>query len=304
MPSTIKNRWFGLQCLIVVIVMTGMIASRTFPNTHRIAILLIGVFIFTRDGRAFLLGFAPFLLLLLTYEWLRNYADDLSVTQINVRNLIEWEQWLFGGTLPGHYLQTHLWNRPYTAALDAVTNSLYLSHFVSPLIIALLLWRRQRATYWAFASGLVVLSYAGFVTYALFPAAPPWWATLHGYLRQQPIRLDHFMVSASVLMSSANPVAAMPSLHAAYPTYLALVAVSVWGRRALPVFVLPLGVTFAIVYLGHHYVIDALAGITYASVTFAIVYRAARRFFEARAALASRRYAQQPVTRTHSVAGK
>jgi membrane-associated phospholipid phosphatase len=304
MPSSIRNRWFGLQILVVVIVMAGMIASRTFPNTHRIAILLIGVFIFTREGRAFLLGFSPFLLLLLTYEWLRSYADNLSLTQINVRNLIQWERWLFGSTLPGHYLQTHLWNKPYTPVLDTVANSLYLSHFVSPLIISLLLWRKQRATYWAYASGLVVLSYAGFITYALFPAAPPWWATLHGYLRQQPIRLDHFMVSASVMMSSANPVAAMPSLHAAYPTYLALVAVSVWGKRALPVFLLPLAVMFSIVYLGHHYVIDALAGVAYASVTFVTVYTLARRFFESRAALAYRRYAQKPLTGRDSVAGR
>jgi len=185
-----------------------------------------------------------------------------------------------------------------------VTNFLYLSHYVSPLVISLLLWRKQRAMYWAFAVGLVVLSYAGFVTYALFPAAPPWWATLHGYLSQQPIRLTHFMVSASVMMRSANPVAAMPSLHAAYPTYLALVAISVWGRRALPVFLLPLGVIFSTVYLGHHYVVDALAGILYALVTFTTVYPLARKLIAAPGPLVPRGYTRQPGTRGSSVTGK
>jgi membrane-associated phospholipid phosphatase len=304
MLSSLNKHWFGLQFLIAVMILAGLMAVGKFPNTHRIAVVLICVFIFTREGRAFLAGFAPFLLLLLTYDWLRNYADDLSPTQINVQNLIRWEGALFGGTLPGYYLQTHLWHRPYTAALDALTNFLYLSHYVSPLIISLFLWRKQRATYWAYACGLVALSYAGFVTYVLFPAAPPWWATLHGYLSQQPIRLDHFMVSATVMMRSANPVAAMPSLHAAYPTYVALVAVSVWGKRALLVFLLPLGVIFSIIYLGHHYVIDTLAGITYALVTFVTVYSLARKFLVARSPLASPGYTTQPGTRTGSVTGK
>jgi membrane-associated phospholipid phosphatase len=302
MRPTLNKHWFGLQFLVAVTILAGLMAVGKFPNTHRIAIVLIGVFIFTRDGRAFLVGFAPFLLLLLTYEWLRSYADDLSVTQINAQNLIGWERSLFGGTLPGYYLQSHLWHRPYTAALDALTNFLYLSHYVSPLIISLLLWRKQRPMYWAYACGLVALSYAGFVTYVLFPAAPPWWATLHGYLSQQPIRLDHFMVSATVMMRSANPVAAMPSLHAAYPTYLALVATSVWGKRALPVFLLPLGVIFSIIYLGHHYVIDTLAGMLYALVTFVTVYSLARKYLTARRPLASPGYARQ--TGTDSVAGK
>ena len=42
-------------------------------------------------------------------------------------------------------------------------------------------------------------------------------------------------------MSGANPVAAMPSLHAAYPTYIAMVAIRVWGKRGIPTDALVLG---------------------------------------------------------------
>ena len=79
------------------------------------------------------------MLLLVTYKWLRNYADDLSVSQINIHNLIEWEKDLFGGTMPGAAIQSHLWDQPYTPLLDVMTNTLYLSHFLSPLVLSVLL---------------------------------------------------------------------------------------------------------------------------------------------------------------------
>jgi len=58
------------------------------------------------------------------------------------------------------------------------------------------------------------------------------------------------------------------------------VAITVWGRKGIPVILLPLGVIFAIVYLGHHYVIDALAGMFYATAVFLTVYPWARKFTE------------------------
>jgi membrane-associated phospholipid phosphatase len=259
--------------LIAVTVLTG-----TFPNTELIAAAFVFSFVWTRGGRAFLLEFAPFLLLLVTYKQMRNFADDLTASDINVTNLIRWEKALFGGTLPNHWVQTHLWDQPYSPVLDALSNTLYLSHFLSPLVISAILWQKRRSMYWAFAIALVVLSYAAFATYVLFPAAPPWWATLYGYLPDQPVTLDHFVTSGEALAKGANPVAAMPSLHVAYPTFIMLVSIYVWGKRGIPVILLPLGVVFAIVYLGHHYVIDALAGAAYAVVVFSTVYLWAARF--------------------------
>ncbi|MBN1562887.1 MAG: phosphatase PAP2 family protein [Anaerolineae bacterium] len=278
MPSEFKKQLviqllgvFGL--LIALLVLTG-----TFPSTEVIAGAFVFVFMWTKNGRKFLVEFLPFLLLLITYKQMRNFADDLTPTDINITNLIDWEKGLFGGTLPNHYIQQHLWGQFYTPALDVLTNFLYLSHFLSPLILAVLLWQRNRAEYWAFAIGIVALSYAAFATYILFPAAPPWWATLHGYITDQPVTLDHFVASANALADNANPVAAMPSLHAAYPSYIALVSIRVWGKRGIPVILLPAGVMFATFYLGHHYVIDAIAGATYALVAFLVVYPWAQRF--------------------------
>lgn len=72
-----------------------------------------------------------------------------------------------------------------------------------------------------------------------------------------------------------NQVAAFPSLHAAYPV---LAAVYAWRRyRALAVFLVvwAAGVWFSIVYLGEHYVVDALMGLVYVAVATVIVERVA-----------------------------
>jgi membrane-associated phospholipid phosphatase len=295
MVSAFNKRQFAVQLLAIGGILIALIPlTGTFPSTEVIAAAFVFVFIWTKTGRAFLFEFAPFLLLLVTYKQLRNFADDLTPADINIVNLIDWEASLFGGTLPNYYLQQQLWGHFYTPVLDVLSNALYLSHFLSPLVLAVLLWQKARAQYWAFAFGIVALSYAAFATYILFPAAPPWWATLHGYITDQPVTLDHFVASAEDLASGANPVAAMPSLHAAYPTYIALVAMRVWGKKGIPVIALPAGVMFATFYLGHHYVIDALAGAVYALVAFLVVYPWAQRFTASHRLFAREIFAEGP----------
>ncbi|MBI5961578.1 MAG: phosphatase PAP2 family protein [Chloroflexi bacterium] len=282
----VDRRRFFLQLGAVFIVLLGMAAVGEHPNTELIALVFAAVLVWTQAGRKFLREFAPALLLLLIYKRLRTPANELLGLDVNVQNLIDWEKWLGGGTLPNYAVQSHLWGQFYTPLLDRITNFFYQFHFLWPLILAALLWRYAYSSYRAYAVGLVVLSYAALIVYVVFPAAPPWWATYFGYLPDQPVSLDHYVTSAAHMARfSANPVAAMPSLHTAYPTFIMLVALRVWGRRALPIIALPLVVAFSTVYLGHHYVIDALAGAFFSAVTFATVYlplekRAARQVLE------------------------
>jgi len=245
------------------------------PWPQAIVGMFLFAFVWTRSGRRLLLDFGLFFILLIAYEATRNYADEVSPSAVHITDLIDWEKSLFGGTVPAYYLQRHLWGQPYTFLLDALTNFLYVLHFLSPLLLAVVLWLYRYDAFWAFMVSLVVLSYAAFVTYVLFPAAPPWWATYYGYLSDQPVSLAHFTVSAERLLSyggQANLVAAIPSLHAAYPTLITLVAWHVWGKRIWPLFVLPVAVIFATLYLGHHYMVDALLGVVYAGGAFGGVY--------------------------------
>ena len=68
-----------------------------------------------------------------------------------------------------------------------------------------------------------------------------------------------------------NPVAAMPSLHAAYP-WLSFLALRKYSKKLGWFFLpYPILVWFSVVYLGEHYVIDVIAGVVYAQASFWIV---------------------------------
>jgi membrane-associated phospholipid phosphatase len=65
-----------------------------------------------------------------------------------------------------------------------------------------------------------------------------------------------------------NPVAAIPSLHAAYPFLVLLFAVKFFRRRGLVVLPYVAIVWFAVIYLGEHYATDVLIGAAYATAAF------------------------------------
>jgi membrane-associated phospholipid phosphatase len=61
-----------------------------------------------------------------------------------------------------------------------------------------------------------------------------------------------------------NPVAAFPSMHAAYPLLATFALWSVWRRASIAMAAYTCVVWFATVYLGHHYVVDLVGGAAYA----------------------------------------
>jgi PAP2 superfamily len=65
-----------------------------------------------------------------------------------------------------------------------------------------------------------------------------------------------------------NQVAAIPSLHAAYPTLLLLFACRFFGARALVLTPYVLGVWVAVIYMGEHYVFDVVMGALYGVAAF------------------------------------
>ncbi len=83
-----------------------------------------------------------------------------------------------------------------------------------------------------------------------------------------------------------NPVAAFPSLHAAFP-FLGFLAVrEVFSRRAAwAVLAWCVAVWFSVVYLGEHYVVDVIAGVALAALVWWVLNHAvAPRYWPLRAA--------------------
>jgi membrane-associated phospholipid phosphatase len=72
------------------------------------------------------------------------------------------------------------------------------------------------------------------------------------------------------IFMAPNLVAAMPSLHAAYPTMVYLFALRRFGRKAHFFLFYALAVWVGIVYTAQHWVVDVLAGMLYAGLAFTV----------------------------------
>jgi PAP2 superfamily len=260
---------FGLYMALTTALLIGL--GVPLPPDRYFVVLLAPV-LFVRRARAFVLDWSPFLLLLFSYEFLRGLAG--KVGQVHYLVAIRFDERLFG-TAPSVWLQerfAHSAPAPY----DYVAAVLYLLHFVAPLTFAFVLWMRSREDFARFTSSFLVLSYAALATFVVFPAAPPWLASQQGYLPQVHEQVgvvlsvfpSHFKLPTVYQLFDPNQVAAIPSLHAAYPLLLLLFACRFFGARALVLAPYVAGVWVAVIYMGEHYVFDVAVGALYSVAAF------------------------------------
>lgn len=267
-----------VEVLYALLFSGWLIYSHTYPAPDLVAIFLLLFAFLAARGFSFLRDWSPFILLLLAYVGLTGLQTGLA-QHAHLQFPINADRAIFRGVLPTTWLQSHLWRPPRARWYDYLAVVLYPLHFVVPLVVAFVLWMWRKRFYWRFVASYLLLSYAGFVTYVLYPMAPPWWAANAGRIPPVASIIDQVqfgvVVNPVVLATQffkPNPVAAMPSIHAAFPVLVWLVTWRVWPRFGWALVLYPLGVAFAVVYLGEHYVIDVLAGWLYAAIAFALVW--------------------------------
>jgi membrane-associated phospholipid phosphatase len=154
-----------------------------------------------------------------------------------------------------------------------------MTHFFAVWIVAAVLWRISRQRFRRYALVTVALTVAAFLTYWLYPAQPPWLAGDTGLLpsvdRIVPQVWDHLGVTTvkSVYENGdfVNTVAAMPSLHAAYPFMLMLFFWGAGARVRILLGAYTLAMAFTLVYGGEHFVLDILVGWAMAVGAYALV---------------------------------
>jgi hypothetical protein len=222
----------------------------------------------------------PLAAVLWLYDLSRGAADGL-LFRTHYRGPLDADRALFR-VVPTAWLQWHLWHgQRHLQWYDYAAWLVYLSYFFATILLAAALCLLAPERFRRYAASICTLSTLGVVTYVLFPAAPPWLAAEHHLthgLRLVPAIWAHIpYVSFQTLFEHgshySNRVAAVPSLHTAFTL---LVTITLWPlapRTLKPLLVLyPLAMGFALVYLGEHWVFDALLGYMYAAATVAIVH--------------------------------
>jgi hypothetical protein len=200
---------------------------------------------------------------------------------VHVLYVLRGEQAIFGPTIPSVAIQRAVLT-PGAAmgeftGLQKFLTFIHGSHFVVFLLIGLVLWFRRSKFFRPYKASFYALFSLGLFAFLLVPTAPPWMASeLFGLVP----KLLHFNVAlynaaAPDLTTgfNTNPIAAMPSLHAAFPALCSLILWRLGRWKSLPFHLYTLLVFFMLVATGDHYTLDIAAGVLLAAAAYVIGFR-------------------------------
>ena len=236
--------------------------------------------------RSVVLEWLPLALVLAVYDLLRGHADGLLFSAW-YRPQLEADSFLFGGTVPTVWLQDRLWHGPsHVRWYDYASWAVYVSYFLATYLVAGFLWffdaralsavrRLGRAARRDGVRDVRALPRRAAVAREPARRARPDDTSDRPDLRPHPLPLLLVRGAVRARMEYSNPVAAVPSLHAAYTLLFTLFLwqAARWARPLLALY--PLAMAFALVYTAEHYLFDVLLGWAYTLVAVWIVSRVA-----------------------------
>ena len=280
------TRWIPAVCVAYLLVIRAL-GGGPHPEHWLIAGISLVLCLWNDSTRRLARIGLPYLLYGLVYDSMRFYEDYIRSPVIHVHEPYEFDLRFFGvhGLTPNEWLQRHT-----SPVLDFLCGLAYTPFFFIGESVLLSIWfvarglmRRGERFTWIF----VVANFIGFSLYYIYPAAPPWYVSDHGFVVDLSVRasaagalrfdrLIGLPVMRSFYGKSADVFGAIPSLHVVYP-FLAMI----YGwrlRRFRPVAIgYFLLVCFSAVYLNHHYLLDIFIGLGIALAVMA----AARAWFGA-----------------------
>jgi inositol phosphorylceramide synthase catalytic subunit len=272
-----EHRW-ELLALFLVVPLLGFYSART---------------------RRLYVGVYPIWLTALFYDAMRFARNvGLSADRVHVCDIRQHELDLFGITSGGVKMTLQDYFLTHTSSLvDAYCAVPYGTFIFVSVLFATFLYFKDFVALKRYAWTFFIMNIAAYVTYHVYPAAPPWYIhahgcavdlTVHASAGPHLINVDRMMgfdYFGGLYGRSSDVFGAVPSLHVAYPL---LIVIEGWKYFRLPGRALSLlysvSMIFAAVYLDHHWVIDVLLGLTYAtSINFVFRFVFSRRKAQAEA---------------------
>jgi membrane-associated phospholipid phosphatase len=272
----IKHRIFQTIGVIGALSCVALFIYRpSFLTPDKLFIFLFFIFLVLQQAVQMTKRLGPFVVLILVYESFRSVVPRLN-NHIHYSLAPRVDRLLFH-SLPTKKLQDWLW-RGHTSWYDIALYIPYMLFFVIPIGLALLVWKTRDQFYWRVVTTYLVVFFSAFLTFLLYPTAPPWLASQNHYI--EPI----VRVSSNVWFSlgihnfpsfynhiAPNPVASVPSLHAACATLLSIFIFKLYGRRWGAVSTIyPISIYVGVVYEGEHYAFDVVCGIVYAILGYVL----------------------------------
>lgn len=245
---------FKIEQLVIVLIFNGLYYA-SFPT------------------RKFITGFSVFIVFWILFDSMKAFPNYLYNT-VHIRSLYDAEKSLFGIHFQNQIITPNeYWQQHTHIFFDVISGIFYLCWVPVPMIFAVYLFFTNRQQFMHFSLTFLFVNIIGFVIYYIYPAAPPWYVQHYGF-KFNPhtpgntaglVRFDDFFhagIFAALYSKSSNVFAAMPSLHSAYPLLTLFYGLkNRLGSINVLFALIMVGIWFAAVYSGHHYVLDVLAGI-------------------------------------------
>jgi len=280
--------WWPVRIALVVVYLVAFIwylVERGYPAGRVIAFIWISLLVLVlnvgrpiRTWLQFIIDWGLLFAVLFAYDYSRavgahGWKPFFHARPVHVNGPRDADRFLFFGHDAVVWLQRY-WDPNRTRWYDVAATLIYATHFLLPLGVGIGLWVRNRERWVRYMRRFIVLLAGGVAIYILYPAAPPWMAASPYYPYRAIDGLSrhssagwywlHLSVMGDILnrgQEIANPVAAMPSLHAAFA--LLVVAFFMpgkkwWVKGLLLLF--PLSMALSLMYTGEHYAIDAIIG--------------------------------------------
>jgi hypothetical protein len=275
-----KRVIIGWAVLIASLVVYYLVAGIPWSSNSVLLYVMAGLVVSSLGSgvrwKRLLLDWLPLVLVLFGYGILRGYASHTlwgpfyrpqiwldTHVGLGVDPTVQLQHWLYR---PG----LHFW--------DYLVWACYMSHFFTSFIIAGVLWKTNYPKFRRFVPMFVGLTFIGYITYVLYPAMPPWMASQFGHIPPTTRIIDQVWKHLHIGLGQAlfaggdkfdNNVAAMPSLHGAYPM---LICLFFWKgastRKRVLLAAYPICMAFTLVYTSEHFVTDIFVGWIYAAATF------------------------------------
>ncbi len=279
---TRKNIIINLLIVSVYLFWMSIVGDIKTDQLLIILIWLIPYYAFEKS-RKFILGFSVFLLFAIIYDSMR-IMPNYDVSVAHIKEPYDLEKYLFGFEYLGKVLTPNeFFLLNHNKFLDFISGFFYINWMPVPIGFGVYLYYSNKELFLKYSLAFLFVNIIGFTIYYIYPAAPPWYVQDYGFdlhigvkgSRAGLERFDNLIgipIFEGIYNKNANVLAAMPSLHSAYPVVVLFYA---FKKKIKPLvkslfIVFLFGIWFSAVYSSHHYIIDVVAGAVVAAVTLMI----------------------------------
>ncbi|RLD60487.1 MAG: inositol phosphorylceramide synthase [Bacteroidetes bacterium] len=265
--------------LVAAYLFWNIIVEELKPEHYFLILFWLFAYFGNEKSRRFITAFSIFIIYWIIYDSMR-IIPNYEVSQVHIKEPYELEKALFGITAnntlltPNEYFILH--NNHF---LDFLSGMFYINWVPIPLAFGVYLYLKDKYLFTKFSLVFLFVNIAGFIIYYIYPAAPPWYVELYGFDLQLGVsgnsaglsRFDKIIgipVFENIYNKNANVLAAIPSLHAAYPVIVLYYGIKKrlgWVNWLFVIFML--GIWFSAIYSNHHYIIDIILGVIITLIT-------------------------------------